>query len=152
MPSTRTTSSRLAATIVSAALLGAAVAPAAVASPTDNVSKAAQSARTDPRPPDALDRAAGYSPSLEDAGSGASSPDARDRASGYAPTLVPEVEIPVAEAAAAAVPPVPAVPGGFDWVSAGIGAAAGTGLLIMAMAFGTTKLLPGRSRSGVIGA
>ncbi len=153
MPSTRTTRSRLAATFVGAALLGAAFAPAAVAHPADPVSRATQAPRTDPRPPDALDRAKGYAPGLAEPGTAPSTPDGRDRASGYQPTLVPEVEVPVADAAAAAVPPAPAVPGGFDWVSAGIGAAAGTGLLIMAMAFGPTNLLAGRrSRSGVLGA
>jgi hypothetical protein len=130
--------------------MGAAVAPAAVAQPADPIARATPATPADVATPDGRDRAEGYSPSLQDAGGGALGPDARDRASGYQPTLIPEVEVPVADAAAAALPP--AVPGGFDWASAGIGAAAGTGLLIMAMAFGTTKLLPGRSRSGVVGA
>ena len=149
MPSTRTTTRTLAAAIVSAALMGGAIAPSAVAQPADSVQTAAQPARTDPRPPDAHDRAENYRPTLEDAGMSALTPDGSDRASGYRPTLVPEV---LAVDAPAAAPSAPAVPGGFDWVSAGIGAAAGTGLLIMVIAFGTTRPLPGRGRSGVIGA
>ena len=48
------------------------------------------------------------------------SPDTRDAAEAYGPTLAPE---PVAGSS------------GFDWVSAAIGAAAGTGLMILAVAF-----------------
>jgi hypothetical protein len=46
-------------------------------------------------------------------------PDTRDAALGYHPTLPPE---PIDSA------------GGFDWLSAAIGAAAGTGLMIVALA------------------
>jgi hypothetical protein len=58
------------------------------------------------------------------------SPDARDSA---APALAPQ---PVSDP--------PSSPGGFDWVSAAIGAAAGTGLLIVLLAFLGTGGLAGR--------
>jgi hypothetical protein len=51
------------------------------------------------------------------------SPDARDAADGYRPTLEPQ---PAADQ--------PSSPSGFDWASAAIGAAAGTGLLLILLA------------------
>ena len=51
------------------------------------------------------------------------SPDTRDQAEGYAPTLESQ---PVADE--------PSSPGGFDWVSAAIGAAAAAGLSLVLMA------------------
>lgn len=59
------------------------------------------------------------------------SPDTRDAAQDYGPTLAPE---PVAGSS------------GFDWVSAAIGAAAGTGLMILAVALAST----GRRRHRVL--
>ena len=50
-------------------------------------------------------------------------PDTRDQAEGYAPTLESQ---PVADE--------PSSPGGFDWVSAAIGAAAAAGLSLVLMA------------------
>lgn len=52
-------------------------------------------------------------------------PDTRDAAEGYAPTVDLE-----------AVADEPSPTGGFDWVSAAIGAVAGTALLIVLLAFG----------------
>jgi hypothetical protein len=50
-------------------------------------------------------------------------PDTRDAAQNYHPTLAPE--------------PVD-TSGGFDWLSAAIGAAGGTGLMIVAVALADT--------------
>jgi hypothetical protein len=53
------------------------------------------------------------------------SPDTRDQAEGYSPTLASQ---PVVDE--------PSEPGGFDLVSAAIGAAAGTGVVIVLLAAG----------------
>jgi hypothetical protein len=53
-------------------------------------------------------------------------PDTRDAAEGYHPTLASQPK------------PVQASGGGFDWLSAAIGAAAGTGLMIVALALAST--------------
>jgi hypothetical protein len=125
--------STLTKTRVAGALIGAAIAFTAVAP--------GASAGQDLRSPDARDSSQDYtrqdlrSPDTRD-GSPAStrqdlrSPDARDS---VAPTLVPQ---PVSDR--------PSSPGGFDWVSAAIGAAAGTGLLIVLLAFLATGGLAGR--------
>jgi len=73
--------------------------------------------------PDAIDasqgRYPGESPTFQDL----RSPDARDVTT---PDDAPSVtQSPIAQ------------PGGFDWESAGIGAAAGTGLIVVALALGT---------------
>ena len=65
------------------------------------------------------------------------SPDARD-------IPAPPESQPISEA--------PAAPSGFDPVSAAIGAAAGTGLLIVLMAFLGTGGLAGRRRHRTLGA
>jgi len=75
--------------------------------------------------PDARDANNHYAPQLGESAQNVGSPDARDANNHYAPQL--PVEQPVADVPAAA-------PSGFDWVSAAIGAAAGTGVLIMLLA------------------
>jgi hypothetical protein len=114
------------------ALVGAALASAL------SVSGASADTYQDLRSPDAVDaaREAGDAPnvapapssiarSAEEAYQDMRSPDARDAADGYAPTI--DVE-PVTDG--------PSATSGFDWVSAAIGAAAGTGLLIVLLAAG----------------
>ena len=76
----------------------------------------------DLRSPDAHDaalQAARQDPPRQDL----RSPDARDPADGYQPPLEPQ---PAADE--------PSSPSGFDWASAAIGAAAGTGLLLILLA------------------
>lgn len=64
------------------------------------------------------------------------SPDARDAAEGYEPAseLRPVL----------AAPSASSEPSGVDWVSAALGAAGGTGLLIALMAFRSTRALVDR--------
>jgi hypothetical protein len=59
--------------------------------------------------------------------------DTRDAAQGYHPALEPQ---PVADG--------PSQPSGLDWVSAALGAAAGTGLLLVVMALAGARRLVGR--------
>jgi hypothetical protein len=109
------TNARLATALIGVTLAAAIAAPGASADP-------GATAYQDLRSPDARDAA--ERPTYAD-GPGAityrdlRSPDARDAAEGYRPALEPQ-------------PPVdePSSPDGFDWVSAAIGAAVGTGLLI----------------------
>jgi hypothetical protein len=68
------------------------------------------------------------------------SPDAIDAAQDYHPVLGPQ--------ASATVPSTSS--GGFDWVSASIGAAAGTGLLIVALAAALGMRTVGRRRRGAL--
>jgi hypothetical protein len=130
------------------ALMGAALASALI------VSGASADTYQDLRSPDAVDaaREAGDAPSVapppssvassaEEAYQDMRSPDARDAAEGYAPTI--DVEH-VTDGSSA--------PSGFDWVSAAIGAAAGTGLLIMLLAAGgLARRRPLTSRPGAQG-
>lgn len=103
-------SKRTAAAVAALALAGALPAQSALA--------AAQSLQS----PDAVDAAhgryLGSSPGFQDF----RSPDALDVANPPAPTVG---QSPLAQ------------PAGFDWESAGIGAAAGTGLIVLALAVGT---------------
>jgi hypothetical protein len=112
---------RLASALTGVALAAAAAAPAAVAQ--QNVGS-----------PDARDANNHYHPQLGETARTIGSPDALDANSRYSPQL------PAARPAAADVS-APA-PSGFDWASAAIGAAAGTGLLIV-------LLVSGKSVAGV---
>ena len=107
----------------------------AVAPPPSSIAAPADDEYQDLRSPDAVDaaRAAGDAPEATTPQSGSylvadgyqdlRSPDTRDQAEGYAPTLESQ---PVADE--------PSSPGGFDWVSAAIGAAAAAGLSLVLMA------------------
>lgn len=79
----------------------------------------------DLRSPDAIDaaRAAVDPPKVVTSSQDLRSPDTRDYASDYAPSLEPQ---PVVDE--------PSTPGGFDWVSALIGAAAAAALALALMA------------------
>jgi hypothetical protein len=72
--------------------------------------------------PDAIDAAQGRYPGSSPAFQDLRSPDARDVTQPEAPSVTPS---PIAQ------------PEGFDWESAGIGAAAGTGLIVIALALAT---------------
>jgi hypothetical protein len=99
---------RTASALMAAALAAAAFVPAAFADPVP---------LSLPGMPDPAEQAVGHQDLR--------SPDTRDVAEGYHPTLPPE-------------PSSAPVSGGFDWVSAAIGAAAGTGLMIVAVALAGT--------------
>ena len=107
-----------------------------VAPPASSIAASAAEEYQDLRSPDAVDaaRAAGDKPESATTPHSGSypvaegyqdmrSPDTRDAAEGYAPTLESQ---PVADE--------PSSPGGFDWVSAAIGAAAAAGLSLVLMA------------------
>ena len=124
------------------ALAGAALASALVVS-----GASADQGYQDLRSPDAVDaaRAAGDPPRV-DRYQDLRSPDTRDQAENYQPTPEPQ---PAADE--------PSSPSGFDWVSAAIGAAAGTALLVILLAgvAGTGKFRHPRSvnvgRQGTVG-
>jgi hypothetical protein len=103
-------SKRTATVAAALALAGAVPAPSALAAPQNLQSPDAQDA--------AQGRYLGPSPVYQDFRSG----DARDAADPQAPSVA---ESPPAEST------------GFDWASAGIGAAAGTGLIVLALGLGT---------------
>jgi hypothetical protein len=107
------------------ALAGAALASALVVS----------GASADPHAIDAHNRAVDPPPvaSTQDL----RAPDTRDQAEGYSPTLESQ---PVADE--------PSSPGGFDWVSAAIGAVAAAGLSLVSMAaLGMRRPTGGRATS-----
>jgi hypothetical protein len=116
--------STISRTLVGAALAAAVMAPGAFAQDTPGAdAHAALEAQSQPgisyddvRSPDARDTTRAASPSED-----VRSPDARDLP---APAFESE---PIVD--------VPSVPSGFDWISAAIGAAAGTGMLLVLMAF-----------------
>ena len=124
---------RVAGALVGAALAAATMAPGAFAQDTPGAdaheaAEAAaqqQSGYDDLRSPDAQDTSRSAAPSDD-----RRSADARDVP---APTFEP---LPTAE--------VPSAPSGFDWISAAIGAAAGTGMLLVLMAFLGSGGLTGR--------
>jgi len=126
----------LAAALIGAAIMGTAVVPSAVAMPVDNVG-AVQDDRTyrDLVSPDARDSARQEQPHQD-----LRPPDVFDIANDYRPVPGP-------------LPP-PAAPSapsdGFEWVSASIGAAAGTGLLIVALASAVGMHTVRRRRHGVL--
>jgi hypothetical protein len=104
--------------------------------PPSSIADPAGDEYQDLRSPDAVDaaRAAGDAPDaattpqsgpnpVAEGNQDLRMPDTRDRAEGYAPTLDSQ---PVADE--------PSPPGGFDWVSAAIGAVAATGLSLVLMA------------------
>ena len=126
--------STISRTLVGAALAAAVMAPGAFAQDTPGAdAHAALEAQSqqpaisydDVRSPDARDTTRAASPSED-----VRSPDARDL-----PAPVFESE-PIVE--------VPSAPSGFDWISAAIGAAAGTGMLLVLMAFLGAGGLAGR--------
>jgi hypothetical protein len=124
---------RVAGSLVCAALAAAIMAPGASAQDRpwadahDALSAPAEPSISydDLRSPDARDTTQAASP-----GEDRRSPDARDIP---APAFESE---PIAD--------VPAAPSGFDWISAAIGAAAGTGMLLVLMAFLGSGGLTGR--------
>jgi hypothetical protein len=91
--------------------------------PPSSIAASAEEEYQDLRSPDAVDaaRAAGDAP--DSTAQDLRAPDTRDAAEGYSPTLEPE---PVADE--------PSSPGGFDWVSAVIGAVAAGALSLVLMA------------------
>jgi hypothetical protein len=131
-----TPSRKLATALIGAAIAGTAVVPSAFAKPID-ASGVLQDDRTyrDLVSPDARDgeRAPGQAQDLRP-------PDVVDAAQDYRPVLGPQ--------ASAAVPS--ASSGRFDWVSASIGAAAGTGLLLVALAAAFGMRTVGRRRHGAL--
>jgi hypothetical protein len=131
-----TPSRKLATALIGAAIAGTAVVPSAFAMPIDP-SGAVQDDRTYRNlvSPDARDgeRAPDHTWDRRP-------PDVVDAAQDYHPVLGPQ--------ASAAVPS--ASSGGFDWVSASIGAAAGTGLLIMALAAAFGMRTASRRRHGAL--
>jgi hypothetical protein len=112
---------KLASALAGVALAAAVAAPAAVARPLP-----AAPMQQNVGSPDARDANNGYHPQLGEAAQVIGSPDARDANNRYDPQL------PAAQPTAVNVS-APA-PSGFDWASAAIGAAAGTGLLIVLLA------------------
>jgi hypothetical protein len=138
-------------TRVAVALVGAALA-ATVAAPGP---VAAQDMRT----PDSLDGAARSSPPD---GGGATTypdlrtPDARDPGEQASPSddqRSPDARyVPLPTLDAPPVASEPPAQGGFDVISAAIGAIAGAGLLIVLMALLGAGGLPGRRRHGTLGA
>jgi hypothetical protein len=134
---------RLATALAGAALASALVVSGASADPhaIDAANRAANPPAGDEyqdlRSPDAIDaaRAAGDAPDA--ATQDLRAPDTRDQAEGYSPTLESQ---PVADE--------PSSPGGFDWVSAAIGAVAAAGLSLMLMAtLGLRRPAPRRAAS-----
>ena len=125
------------ATALAAAALASAVAASGASADLHAIDTAAREAAglQSEQPPAYQDL---RSPDAADAAPGAGtqdlrSPDTRDYANGYAPTLEAE---PVVDE--------PTAPGGFDWVSALIGAAAASGIALMLMAFFGGGRLTGR--------
>jgi hypothetical protein len=126
-------SKRVAGTLVAAALAAATMAPGAFAqdTPGADAHQAAEAAAQqqrgydDLRSPDARDSSRSAAP-----GQDMRSADARD-VPGPGFESEPTVE-------------VPAAPSGFDWISAAIGAAAGTGMLVVLMVFLGSGGLTGR--------
>jgi hypothetical protein len=120
---------RLATALAGAALASALVVSGASADPhaIDAANRAANPPAGDEyqdlRSPDAVDaaRAAGDEP--DPTTQDLRAPDTRDAAEGYSPTFESQ---PVADE--------PSSPGGFDWVSAAIGAVAAAGLSLVLMA------------------
>ena len=98
---------RTAAIVAALALAGAGPAPSALAQTQDF------------RSPDAIDASQGRYLGTPRTPQDLRSPDARDAARHYAPTVT---ESPITQ------------PTGFDWESGAIGAAAGTGLMVLALA------------------
>jgi hypothetical protein len=131
-----TPSRKLATALIGAAIAGTAVVPSAFAKPID-ASGAVQDDRTyrDLVSPDARD-----GERLPDDAQDLRSPDTVDAAKDYHPVLGPQASDPVP----------PASSGSFDWVSASIGAAAGTGLLIVALAAAFGMRTVGRRRHGAL--
>jgi len=132
-----TPSRKLATALIGAAIAGATVVPSAFAKPIDANGVVQDDDRRyrDLVSPDARD---GERP--PDQGQDLRRPDVVDAARDYHPVLRPQASV--------AVPP--ASSGAFDWVSASIGAAAGTGILIVALAAATGIRTVGRRRHGAL--
>ncbi|MGH2716373.1 MAG: hypothetical protein ACRDM7_21310 [Thermoleophilaceae bacterium] len=116
------------------ALTGAALASALIVS-----GASADEGYQDLRSPDAVDaaRAAGDPPRVEGY-QDLRSPDTRDHAEDYQPTVEPQPSV-----------DEPSSSGGFDLASAGIGAAAGTGVVILLLvAGGLARRHPPNRRHG----
>jgi hypothetical protein len=130
---------RVAGALIGAALATTVVAPGAIAqdlrspdardsSPTiEQPGAQAVSSYDDLRSPDASAGTRGVAPSEDQR-----SPDARDYPSPLVESQPLAVEAPIAD--------------GFDWLSAAIGAAAGTGLLVLLLAFGRAGRIGRRQR------
>lgn len=129
-----TPSRKLATALIGAAIMGTAVS-SAFAEPVDSVSAVQDDRRyRDLVSPDARDSAR-----QEQRHQDLRPPDVVDIANDYRPVLGPQ-----------SAPAVPSAPSdGFDWVSASIGAAAGTGLLIVALAAAVGIRTVGRRHSAV---